>query len=338
MTQKALADTLDLTQPAVAQIESGITQPAPERVETLALVTGFPPTFFERPPMADFPMGSLLYRARAAARARDKAVTHRLAQLSYEIVMALREHVPLPELRVPRLSDTPENAARLVRSSLGLGPDTPIEALTTALERNGVVILALPVAMEGHDAFSLWVDDTPVIAVLMEGIAGDRLRWSLSHELAHLVLHRAAVGELSEIEKQADRFAAEFLTPRRAMRTELFAPVSLMALGKLKVRWKVAISSLARRAKEIEIVTERQYKYLCQQLSMRGWRTEEPVPIPVERPRALRQMVEMTYGSPPDIDRLAADRALPKPLLRGLLDLYAPPASPSGKLVRLARR
>ena len=327
-TQIELAERLRVNQSTIASIENGRLTPSVELLEAVSLLAGFPPSFFKQDPSDDFPLGSLLlFRARTSASVRKQAQAYRYAQITYECAHKLAHFIkPIP-MRLPQLADTPEVAAAVTRTALGLSPDTPILHLVHSLERAGVHVLALPVIVEGIDAFSQWTGtnfDEPVISVLQTE-AGDRLRFSIAHEVGHLVMHQSIRGGLSDIEREADRFAGRLLLPEAAMRAEVLAPVTLTSLATLKTRWRTSIQALIMRAHELEIITDRQKKYLFQQLSARGWRKREPgsLNIPVEKPRAFRQMAEILYGLPIDYHRLATDVRLSETLLRDILDMHA---------------
>ncbi len=45
--------------------------------------------------------------------------------------------------------------------------------------------------------------------------------------------------------------------------------------------------------------------------------------VPVERPRALRQMAELLYGKPINYQRLAADSGVRTRLVREIIDAHA---------------
>lgn len=333
-TQIELAKRLGVNQSTVASIENGRLTPSVELLEAVSLQVGFPPSFFRQDPSDDFPLGSLLlFRARVSVSARKQAQAHTYAQITYECIRKLTHRIkPIP-MRLPQLADTPEVAATVTRTALGLSPDTPILHLVHSLERAGVLVLALPIIVEGIDAFSQWTGtnfDKPVINVL-QAEAGDRLRFSIAHEVGHLVMHQSIRGGLSEIEREADRFAGRLLLPEAAMRAEVLTPVTLTSLATLKPRWRVSIQALIMRAHELAIMTDRQKKYLFQQLSARGWRKREPrsLNIPVEKPRAFRQMAEILYGLPIDYHRLATDVRLSETLLREILDLHAGKVQPA---------
>jgi hypothetical protein len=86
-------------------------------------------------------------------------------------------------------------------------------------------------------------------------------------------------------------------------------------------------------------VSGRQYKYLFQQLSARGWRTQEPVEIPLEKPRLLRQLLEVAYGIPVPTTRAAADLRVPESLIQQILETHSgkeptPSATASSRLIK----
>src|SRR4051794_31244184 len=182
----------------IAQCEAGM-KPAPAQLlEVIALQTGFPPQFFRRPEYPDFPLGSLIFRARKAMTAKERDQVHRYGEVLYEGVAQLAVRVHFGPVLVPRLrgedAESPAHAAEITRAALGLSPDKPISNLTTALERAGVLILQLPLQATHAGAYSLWAGDQPVI-VIFSGALGDRNRMNIAHELGHLVMHQQLVGD-----------------------------------------------------------------------------------------------------------------------------------------------
>ena len=111
--------------------------------------------------------------------------------------------------------------------------------------------------------------------------------------------------------------------PEAALKNEIKTPVTLSSLAALKPKWKVSIQALIRRAKDLSIITGRQYRYLFEQLSSMGWRTAEPITIEAEKPRALRQRAEMVYGDPIDFRRMATEFNVDVDHLRELMGGYA---------------
>jgi Zn-dependent peptidase ImmA (M78 family)/DNA-binding XRE family transcriptional regulator len=322
-TQTALAQQVGVYPSAIAQLETGRIQPSPEVLDAISRATGFPPAFFTRPSGPTLPPGSLRFRARAAMTARQRRQAYWYAQTLYELMAQLAVQTAYPPPRLPRLDSDPVAAACLTREALGLAPDRPIGPLLRTLERAGVWVVAIPVPLPQRDACSAWAGGDAATSVLVATTAGDRRRFSVAHELGHLVLHQVPQGSPHALERQADAFAEAFLLPAAAMREALVPPITLTTLAALKARWGVSLQVLIRRARALEVLTPSQYRALYAQLGARGWRTEEPIAVPVERPRALRQLAELLYGVPIDYPSLADAMGLDLSFVRDLLEAHA---------------
>ncbi|SRR6266566_1721408 len=336
LTQTELADTVGTVQSTIAQIESGRLQPSEPLIEAIASHLGFPASFFSREDPPNFPLGSLLFRSHMNMSAIEKAEISRLGQIEFEMsnVMGKRVRNKIA-LRLPQLTDEPTDivtAAQLTRNALGLSLDVPIPNLVKAVEQTGTIVLSLPAHFETCDAFSLWANVPSIqapfemkkpLVVISGETPGDRLRFSLAHEIGHLVLHQAVRGTTREMEDEAHKFAAELLLPEIVMRQEITTPVTLTSLSKLKPIWGVSIQMLIKRAHDLEIITERQYKYLFKQLADHGWKTAEPIALQVEKPRAVRQMAEIVYGNPINYQRFAHDLDMYPHFVKRLISAYA---------------
>ena len=337
-TQAVLARAVGVSQAAIAQIESGAFMASDELVAEIAKSTGQPLQFFQQDPAPEFPVGSLLFRSHASLTKKDLAVTYRHAQRAYELWMRLREGLTPPSIKIPRLSVNPSEAAANVRKLLGIPANDPVPHLLNLLEWHGLVAVIVP-DIKTRDAFSLWFNGLPIMA-LSSGRPGDRARMNVAHELGHLVLH-AGKSRFEIDDSEADDFAAEFLMPETAMRREIKMPVTISSLAAIKPRWRVSIQALVYRCKELGIITDRQYRYLFEQISAMGWRRSEPVHIAVEQPRALRQMAEMRFGDPLDYATLSHETAIDADTLREILADYAgksPAPVVASNIVSLSRK
>jgi Zn-dependent peptidase ImmA (M78 family)/DNA-binding XRE family transcriptional regulator len=341
LTQQELADLAKIAQSAVAQIEAGRFAPTSALENTLAVHTGFDLEFLNDPDSPiEFPVGTLLYRGKSKVSPKDKARAHRLAQMLFEIAISLKSKFrPIP-VTLPRLGDeTPVEAARVARSHFGLSPDTPLKNITGLLERAGVLILRVPLEVDGLDGFSAWVGkdrDIPMICLIGSGI-GYRDRYTISEEAGHLIMHTPLNIPVEQAEDDVKLFVGEFVLPEDAMRREMTAPVTLASLSSLRPRWGASIQFLAARSRQLEITTPNQFKYLMQQMSMRGWRTNKREPgdesIPQEKPQFLAKIIESMYGVRPDLKRMRREIGIPMGLLKSLLGAHGIIDNPSSSSV-----
>ena len=115
-----------------------------------------------------------------------------------------------------------EDAARSVREDWGLGND-PIPQLAELLEERGIKVLSL--ALQNIDGLAAKVrrkDQLSARVVVVNCNAwSERKRFTLSHELGHMVMDPARGMSDDEIERAAHRFAGAFLIPADILRAEM---------------------------------------------------------------------------------------------------------------------
>lgn len=122
----------------------------------------------------------------------------------------------------------------------------------------------------------------------------DRIRFTLAHEIGHLIMHQIPPSDNSDIEKEADMFAAEFLMPKEAISYSL-SDLSLQKLAALKPYWKVSMAALLKRAADLGKITQRQARYFWTQMGKKGYRIQEPPELtpPTETPWLLEEIIKV---------------------------------------------
>ena len=301
LTQKELAITVGCKQSAIAHFETNRSLPSRDTIKVIGKATGFLEKYFEKEPVANFSAGSLAYRSKRSTTKREAAQAYQYASIVYECTQKMSEAINIPDLRLPKIAEGPELSAKVTRAALGISPEIPIGNFTNIFEKNGGFVFVAPFILSKIDALSSWAKfdiERPMI-VVSSCVPGDRFRFSSTHELGHLVMHNPPRGKIVGLEKEANKFASEFLMPKEVIKRELVSPVTLTSLMKLKRRWGVSLQALIYRTYELGIITERHYHYLFEQLSRRGWRKTEPreLDIPIEYPKAFNKMLSLTYSS-----------------------------------------
>ena len=328
LTQTELAGRIGTTQSGIAWMEANLYRPSLDYLKVLVKETGFGLTFFEPTHVDEFPSGALLYRARTALSKAERQHTHGLTSVAFELAVFLGENLRQVPVNLPRLKESPEKAAQITRTALGIAPHVPVVDLMQRAERNGVLILLVPREISTLDGFATWVGSPyprPVIA-LLGGKVGYRINFTLGEEIGHLVLHSPLTVPVVEADNQARAFAQELLLPGEAMLEEMRSPITLTNLAMLKPRWKVSLQMLIRRASDLKLITSNQYRYLNQQVRTSGWTQLEPGDdlIPQPKPRLMRKMAELRYGSPIDLEKVSAETGIPTGIVAELLGVDVP--------------
>ena len=309
-------------------MEANLYRPSLDYLKTLAKETGFGLAFFEPTHVDEFPSGALLYRARTALSKSERQHAHGLTSVAFELAVFLGSKLKQVPVNLPRLKESPEKAAQITRTALGIAPHVPVVDLMQRAERNGVLLLLIPRQISTLDGFATWVGSPyprPVIA-LLGGKVGYRINFTLGEEIGHLVLHSPLTVSVVEADNQARAFAQELLLPKEAMLEEMRSPITLTNLAALKPRWNVSLQMLIRRASDLKLITPNQYRYLNQQVRTSGWTQLEPGDenIPQPKPRLMRKMAELRYGNPIDLAKLSGQTGIPINTLAELLGVEAP--------------
>ena len=166
-----------------------------------------------------------------------------------------------------------------------------------SVERRGVVVA--PLTVDAGDAVSDGVTypGMALIGYFPEGKPGDRLRFTIAHELGHLVLHRHRRPiDAALMEREANEFAGEFLFPETDARAVLAPGMTLEDYRYVKSGWGISIAASVLRAFDLGVSDHDKYTSLYVRMSQRRWTKREPVGVKAERPVLLSQMLGRAFG------------------------------------------
>jgi Zn-dependent peptidase ImmA (M78 family) len=298
LTQKALAEASGTGQGTVSKAEAGLLVPSSDIIKEWARVLRYDPSFLGRRLDAPALPMTFFRKKKSLSVTAVKTVRATVAIRCMQLETLVRSAEP-PEnnLRSLRMGGDVEDAAEAARymRSLWRVPPGPMGDLTQLLEDNGVIVIAMP--REDNDLSGLSIYDhrstLPPVVFVNASAPGCRGRFTLAHELAHLVLHHQLKETVAECEDEADEFAAEFLMPAADIRREFPSRIDLSQLVHMKTRWGVSMGALLMRARSLGRITEYQHSSLWKRMSMLGYRTNEPVEIPREVPHILDDLVDI---------------------------------------------
>lgn len=298
-TQSSLAHLLSIYQGTISKLESGTMPVSDELLEKIANVLKYPKHFFFQNDKV-YGFGSSIFYHR-----RRQGLPNKLLRQLHAQINIRRNHTK----RLLRAADIDtrngfqhidqeeyggkiEKIAQLVRGTWRL-PHGPIRNVTEAIETNGGIVVRYDFGTRKVDAISEWTELCPPLFFVnsQSEITGDRLRYSLAHEIGHVILHRFPTPDM---ESEANRFASEFLMPERDIKPYL-SRLNMPKLAALKREWKVSMGVLIEQAYRLRTITESQRRYLIINLrrSTHSFREPQETDIPLEKPRLLDELVEV---------------------------------------------
>ncbi|MHB8542043.1 MAG: ImmA/IrrE family metallo-endopeptidase [Candidatus Acidiferrales bacterium] len=294
LTQTKLAEEGSISQAEISKFETGMKVPSEEQVRWLSSHLHFPSDFFYLAETTrSFGSGCVYHRKRQSATETKLRQLLALVNVRRIQIAQLLSSVDSKNQYTFECLDIDEHqgdASKVAQALRALWklPPGPVQSVIRVIENAGGIILRCDFGTDKVDALSQWLPGLPPVFLMNDRIPTDRMRWTLTHEVGHIVMHRFPSGRM---EKEADEFAAEFLMPAREIKPQLF-DASLAKLANLKPYWRVAMSALLRRASDLGTITPRTKQYLWTQMGMRGYRKHEPVNIPTEEPTLLKELLD----------------------------------------------
>lgn len=292
-TQADLAEATGFTQALISKIENGLIQtPSDDVVDKIAEKLRFPRAFFfQSEKQVGFP--PFHYRKRQKLGAKPLAHIGAIINIRRQhVAKLLRSYEqtalkPIPQIDLDESGLTPEKVAERLRAYWML-PRGPIPNVVEIIEEAGGVVILARFGTDLLDGISFRSVGLPPLFFMNRDVPGDRFRFSLAHELGHMVMHTIPADD-QKMEQEAHRFAAAFLMPASDIRPYL-KDVKLSALGRVKSYWNVSIKSLIKRAHDLRLITDHYYKILNINYN-KSFKEGEPFQIPVEQPTKLQSIV-----------------------------------------------
>lgn len=302
LSLRALADQVGVSAMTLSKYERAEAVPSSNVLLTLADALGVRTEYFFR--TTDIDLKRIEHRNKHRWKLPKSAETKVLADVRDQLERwsVLDAVIPAPwsvSFSVPedlpdRITDLEniEEVAVLVRKHWKLGLN-PIPDFIDTLEARGIKVFTTRFDDSRFEGMSARADHHHVIVVGREW-PGDRQRFTLAHELGHLVLDERLPDSIDK-EKAADRFAGAFLVPKEKVRESLGArrrSLEVYELYLLKQEFGLSIGGWSYRARDTGVVAKSVHGQFWRMLVSKGWNKTEPGdPYPSETPRLFEQTV-----------------------------------------------
>jgi Zn-dependent peptidase ImmA (M78 family)/transcriptional regulator with XRE-family HTH domain len=282
-----LADKLNnrVSRQALHKYESGLVVPDSEMIALLSESLGVRPDYFFRESTIVF--GDVEFRKLKNLPAKEEnriieSVKDRLSRyLELEDLMGIVTKFvnPLSGMEEIQSGEQVEAAAEQLREAWNLGSG-PIFNSLELLEDHHIKVIEINGGDNGFDGMQTWVnEDIPVIAINRDRIKSlDRLRFTVLHELAHLVLRLKHLSD-KEKEKFCHQFAGALLFPRKAVVLELGerrSNLMIQELAVIKKHYGISIQAIAMRAQNLGIISQAYCRQFFFYMNQMGWKQVEP--------------------------------------------------------------
>ncbi|MEQ1106729.1 helix-turn-helix domain-containing protein [Acinetobacter seifertii] len=312
LSQSELAENCNLSQAMISKLEGRLaSEPTIDLLGKLSEALNYPLEFFYEPDRLYGLPASVhagpMYRRKASVtkKSREKleaVLNIRILHLK-RLLRSIDLEFDLPLLELDPDEYTPEEIARKVRQAW-LIPKGPIHNLMEYVERAGCMVFLCDFDELSVDGVTMRLPELPPCIFLNKNLPGCRQRFTLAHELGHIIMHRIPTGD--DMETEANKFASCLLMPADDIKPYLQGKLTISKLAQLKPMWLSSMSSILYRAGEIGAISQHQLKYLWIEMNKFGYKTKEPVEldIKIEKPTNVVEILNLHMQ---DLDYSAVD-------------------------------
>lgn len=287
LSLQEVADAMDnqLTRQALHRYEKGEVIPDAEKINLLSKIFKVTPDYFFRSTRVE--LSEVEYRKLDKMPQKEAAVIVEKTKEYLSRYLELEEILGLPNQFDNHLEDFPivanyeqvNRAAARLREKWSLGKGA-IFNIVELLEDKNIKVVKLDVN-DDFDGLQTRVNRTiPVVAYNSNKInKPDRIRFTLLHELAHLLLK---FGDITEKQKETlcHQFAGAMLLPEETIKAELGEhrnKLSVNELGNIKKQYGISMQAVVMRAKDCGIINDHYTKQFFFMFKQMNWRIDEPI-------------------------------------------------------------
>lgn len=288
MSLRDLGDQIGVSHAAIKKYEDGKAKPSSDILLKLAKALQVRTEYFFRPDLMPALTEIKFRKHKDFPQKQLDVITHKIIE-KIERRIELENLFPKAATPFLEIENMPlsimnnqqiEQVAEIIRNQwkLGIGP---IPDLIDTLEMHGIRVFTIKLnkteLVKKFDGLHTIVNKIPII-VINDNDPGDRQRFTLAHELAHLIFNNKLNEDMDE-ENACNVFAGAFLFPKESVLKELGenrTAIELKELDLLKHEFGVSMLSILHRAEELQIITKSTFDNLYRLFKNKGWYTQEP--------------------------------------------------------------
>jgi Zn-dependent peptidase ImmA (M78 family)/DNA-binding XRE family transcriptional regulator len=272
MSLQELSDNLSnlVTKQALSKYEQGLINPSNEVLLALAKSLNVKPDFFLKKDVLE--VTDISFRKKSTLPKKieesiiEKARDYVERFFELENILGINPvfNNPIKDLIVQNKQDA-ENAAKILRKEWNLGHN-PIANLVEMLELKGVKLLLID-EVDEIDGISFFTSDLiPVLIVNTRSKSVERIRFTIIHELAHLLLsfYKEIEYDNKSIEKLCHHFASTFIIPSVKL-TEMIGGkhrsyIAINELITIKEYFGISIRAIVHRLEGLGVISQSYYQ------------------------------------------------------------------------------
>ncbi len=272
MSLQELSDSLDnlVSKQSLSKYEQGSMKPSSSVLQAISRILKVKPDYFLKRSTIEIEGVSFRKKANLSKRIEDSVIEkarhyiERFQEIENILGRSIEFDNPLSEVVISSDSDVIE-AAEMLRRYWDLG-SYPIPNLVEMLELKGVIVILID-EEDAVDGVSFYTSQRiPVVIINSRDKSIERIRFTIIHELAHLLLQFSSNVLINSrlVEKLCHKFASCVLVPDSKIIEMIGGShrsyIHIKELINVKEYFGISIRATVYKLKEMRIISETYYK------------------------------------------------------------------------------
>lgn len=266
MSMDTLAKKISKSKNAISKYEKGMMLPDSTSLIQIARALDVPVDYLFRP--ITVTIDSIEFRKTSKlSKKKENIIKEEVKNclekyIEIESIYSLHINKAINKFEVSNEKDVC-TVAEKVRKDLELGDDG-ISDVIEVLEENNIKIIEL-FEDKSFDGLSGSAKDMPIIVVNMS-FPSERKRFTILHELGHLLLAFPKDFDKKRKERYCNLFANEMLIPQDVFKQKIGenrSDISLRELIDIQKQYGISIDALMYKAHYLNVITDRRYTTFC---------------------------------------------------------------------------
>lgn len=265
LSMQEVADELKVSKQMISKYEKGISMPNSTKLIKLSKLFNLKTDYFFNSFKVE--LGEVNFRKKSSFSAKKQDSLKEQIKIKLENYLYIEDTLsidfsfsnPIEDILIRNVEDI-EKAVAQLRNNWSIGFD-PVHNIIQLLEDKRIKIVEIIDADNKFDGLATFVGDKYPVIVLNGNFPVERKRFSILHELGHLLLNIDEGSQLKE-EDICNKFASEFLAPREILLEEFGVKrkhITFSELVSMQEKYGVSIKAIVYKLKDIGILSESQH-------------------------------------------------------------------------------
>ena len=273
LSQQEVADELGISKQMISKYEKGISIPNSSKLIKLANLFGQKIDYFFRAYKVE--LGEINFRKKSRFSKKRQDSLKELIKIKLENYLWLEETLSIDysfnniiqKDKIKSLNDVEEVVFKL-RKHWDIGMD-PVHNIIQILEDKEIKVIELEDVDNKFDGLACFVNDKYPVIVVNGNFPVERKRFTLLHELGHLLLSLPEC-KTSVEEQFCNKFASEFLLSKKIIIEEFGGKrrhITLPELIATQKKYGISIQAIVYRLVDAQILSRDQHKSFYQKIN-----------------------------------------------------------------------